>query len=241
MAMCIAPLNGSSGPQLGYVMQQPQTSQVVQAVMSSPCVAGGQPQQVQQVQQQQVMYQTVPQVPTGWPGGMIVCAMPGAQSGVCTFIPAVTTAGQTVCVPIACSTAPVSHTTHYHGHRPHRAKSTGQYNGTVKSFNTSTGFGFIECEELQRLYGKDVFVHRKEVRGLHPGDNVNFDVTIDGTGPRACNVTCRRYRPRQQTVYLEPGPPPARMEPKALSYTVADQPQADCQLQSAASVGLTSV
>lgn len=51
--------------------------------------------------------------------------------------------------------------------------------GTVKFFNTSKGYGFIEPES-----GKDVFVHmtaleRSGLSGLNDGDKVEFTTAID--------------------------------------------------------------
>ena len=60
--------------------------------------------------------------------------------------------------------------------------------GTVKWFNDSKGFGFIEQEN-----GKDIFVHHtaiqaKGFRSLSQGDRVIFEV-VDGTkGPAAEKV-----------------------------------------------------
>ena len=61
--------------------------------------------------------------------------------------------------------------------------------GTVKWFNDSKGFGFIEQEN-----GKDIFVHHtaiqaKGFRSLAQGDRMIFEV-VDGTkGPAAEKVT----------------------------------------------------
>lgn len=61
-------------------------------------------------------------------------------------------------------------------------------NGTVKWFNDSKGFGFIEQEN-----GPDVFVHHSEIQGegfksLAEGARVTFDVTQGQKGPQASNV-----------------------------------------------------
>ena len=61
--------------------------------------------------------------------------------------------------------------------------------GTVKWFNESKGFGFIEQEE-----GKDVFVHYSAIAGsgfktLNEGDNVQFEIVDGPKGPAAANVT----------------------------------------------------
>ena len=61
--------------------------------------------------------------------------------------------------------------------------------GTVKFFNTTKGFGFIEPEEG----GKDVFVHisaveRSGMSTLSEGQKVSFEVEQDDRGPKAVNL-----------------------------------------------------
>ena len=60
--------------------------------------------------------------------------------------------------------------------------------GTVKWFNESKGFGFIEQEN-----GPDVFAHFSAISGsgfktLHEGQQVEFTVTDGQKGPQAENV-----------------------------------------------------
>ncbi|MRR57198.1 MAG: cold-shock protein [Deltaproteobacteria bacterium] len=62
-------------------------------------------------------------------------------------------------------------------------------NGTVKWFNDSKGFGFLEQEN-----GDDVFVHFSAIVGdgfksLSEGDRVTFEVTKGPKGLQAANVT----------------------------------------------------
>jgi cold shock protein len=57
--------------------------------------------------------------------------------------------------------------------------------GTVKWFNASKGFGFI-----QRQSGEDVFVHFSAgYKSLNEGQAVEFEVTRGPKGLQAANVT----------------------------------------------------
>ncbi|HPR65223.1 MAG TPA: cold-shock protein [Thermoanaerobaculia bacterium] len=63
--------------------------------------------------------------------------------------------------------------------------------GTVKWFNNTKGFGFIETSE-----GQDVFVHYSAISGngfksLNEGDLVKFEIQNGPKGPSAVNVTLR--------------------------------------------------
>jgi CspA family cold shock protein len=60
--------------------------------------------------------------------------------------------------------------------------------GTVKWFNASKGFGFIETDE-----GNDVFVHYSAIKtdgykSLDEGARVKFDIVEGNKGPAADNV-----------------------------------------------------
>ena len=60
--------------------------------------------------------------------------------------------------------------------------------GTIKWFNESKGYGFIEHEG-----GSDVFVHYSAIQGdgyktLIEGDIVEFEIEEGEKGPKATNV-----------------------------------------------------
>jgi len=61
--------------------------------------------------------------------------------------------------------------------------------GTVKWFNNSKGYGFIEQDN-----GDELFVHFSGIKGqgfrtLQEGQAVEFNIEQDAKGPRAVDVT----------------------------------------------------
>lgn len=73
------------------------------------------------------------------------------------------------------------------GDKTHKGENK-MVNGTVKWFNYSKGFGFIEQEN-----GEDFFVHFTAIQGdgfksLSEADAVTFDVTSGAKGLQASNV-----------------------------------------------------
>merc|ERR1719491_1073125 len=63
--------------------------------------------------------------------------------------------------------------------------------GFIKSFNATTGFGFIDCPELKELFGRDVFVHGKQFKGGYAvGPAVNFAIVLNKDNhPQAFDIS----------------------------------------------------
>ena len=64
-------------------------------------------------------------------------------------------------------------------------------NGTVKWFNETKGFGFIQPDS-----GPDVFAHFKEIassgfKTLHEGQRVSFSIVEGQKGPSAVNIVAQ--------------------------------------------------
>merc|ERR1719217_1674733 len=62
--------------------------------------------------------------------------------------------------------------------------------GSVKSFDAGLGYGFISCAESFKKHGRDVFVHKDQLRNFLVGDSVAFGVRLNSNGhPQAYNLT----------------------------------------------------
>jgi len=64
------------------------------------------------------------------------------------------------------------------------------YLGTIKSFNLTRGWGFVECSETEAIYGKDILLLKDELAGASviPGQRVSFSVTQGRNGPLATDI-----------------------------------------------------
>jgi len=73
--------------------------------------------------------------------------------------------------------------------------------GTIKSFSTEHGYGFLTGREAMFRYGRDVFLHSKQIGDFQVGDTVTFAVRIE------------KGRPQGYTL---------RPAPKSLAWLAAD-------------------
>merc|ERR1719503_381027 len=65
----------------------------------------------------------------------------------------------------------------------------GRLSGRVKSFNAKQGFGFIECPQIQAMYGRDVFLHKAQIGDLKVGTEITFVVESNKQGmPQARDI-----------------------------------------------------
>jgi cold shock CspA family protein len=73
---------------------------------------------------------------------------------------------------------------------PSGARAAGRHVGTIKSYNATKGFGFVECPEVFARYKRDVFIHKDQIGDTKVGDNVIFTVETNKQGmPQAKEVT----------------------------------------------------
>lgn len=74
-------------------------------------------------------------------------------------------------------------------------QGSGPFEGVVKSIAPKGGsggehtYGFVECEETRKLYGRDVFLHSNQAMELEVGVRVSFEVGLNPRGmPQAHNI-----------------------------------------------------
>merc|ERR1711935_876067 len=64
------------------------------------------------------------------------------------------------------------------------ASSLQRFSGAIKNWNPVKGWGFISSQDTMNVYGKDIFLHKKELYGQEPcaGSAVQFSVQVDQGG-----------------------------------------------------------
>lgn len=67
---------------------------------------------------------------------------------------------------------------------------TQTYTGTVKGFSINSGYGFIESQQMQSFYGKDILFLKTSLGGysVKKGDQVSFSLAQTEKGPNAVNL-----------------------------------------------------
>ena len=73
--------------------------------------------------------------------------------------------------------------------QPLPAVKAERHYGVVKSFNSNSGFGFIECKLSNDKYSRDVFLHKAQAGEIEVGTVVEFAIDINERGmPQAREV-----------------------------------------------------
>eukprot|EP01062_Namystynia_karyoxenos_P043040 TRINITY_DN31502_c0_g2_i2.p1 TRINITY_DN31502_c0_g2~~TRINITY_DN31502_c0_g2_i2.p1 ORF type:complete len:239 (+),score=39.32 TRINITY_DN31502_c0_g2_i2:150-866(+) len=149
-------------------------------------------------------------------------AMPGISQGHCqiALMPAIQQRAQqpVVAAPVFTPVAqPVKPTPQeVSGATP----AVCRWRGTIKSFNKVSGYGFVSSPETQKWYGRDVFLQRKEFKGLNVGDTVEFSVLVSHAGmPQARDVLVvhRAAAAPHHRCSIAPRIPAQRREPHILA------------------------
>lgn len=101
-----------------------------------------------------------------------------------------------------------------------------RFTGTIKSFNPQKGWGFIECEQTQQLYGKDMFVLKNALPGgmANKGDEVTFAVVQEHNGPVAAEVQVLRREGAAPPAFPAGGKGMAQTGPAMMSLPDAGMP-----------------
>lgn len=92
-----------------------------------------------------------------------------------------------------------------HAHkRPRLRAAENHYVGKIVSFNSSKGWGYINCPELLAIYQKDVFLHKDYMAAentFDAQDMVSFSVELSEKGmPQARDIRAVGLRPSQASV-----------------------------------------
>lgn len=79
----------------------------------------------------------------------------------------------------------------YPGFPPPQDLGGGRERGRIKSFNEEKGFGFIDCAKLRDKFGRDVFIHMKQMGDLEVGEDITFICETNKDGmPQARDILC---------------------------------------------------
>lgn len=89
---------------------------------------------------------------------------------------------------------------------PQAPGSAGQlFTGTIKSFSTATGFGFIRSEAAHRIWARDVYVDRAQLGECSVGQQVTFTVELNARcQPQARGLRALRRRYSGSVKFVHP-------------------------------------
>lgn len=88
-----------------------------------------------------------------------------------------------------------------------------RHDGIVQTFNWQKGFGFIFCEELQKVFGEgvNVFVHTMQIGSFQLRDEVTFAVFLNKDGkPQAKDLMRKNIaegEKKSTATFVRPAPP----------------------------------
>mmetsp|Transcript_55240 Transcript_55240/g.131686 ORF Transcript_55240/g.131686 Transcript_55240/m.131686 type:complete len:271 (-) Transcript_55240:113-925(-) len=69
------------------------------------------------------------------------------------------------------------------------AEEGARYVGYIKSFSSRAGYGFISCEETSAMFGRDVFIHKAQLKNHRVNSQVSFEIALNRKGhPQAKDV-----------------------------------------------------
>eukprot|EP00403_Amphidinium_massartii_P008739 CAMPEP_0178417430 /NCGR_PEP_ID=MMETSP0689_2-20121128/24569_1 /TAXON_ID=160604 /ORGANISM="Amphidinium massartii, Strain CS-259" /LENGTH=601 /DNA_ID=CAMNT_0020038793 /DNA_START=85 /DNA_END=1890 /DNA_ORIENTATION=+ len=101
----------------------------------------------------------------------------------------------------------------------------GPYLGTVKSYNSKKGYGFIDCPAARAVYGRDVFIHKAqmgELLGRFVGPGTRLDPKCLHMHVRFSVGSNREGMPQARDVTRVDAPPNSDMASYGLAPSLAD-------------------
>jgi len=89
------------------------------------------------------------------------------------------------------SSSPITISKHEDGSMVPPPPGSSRFQGRIRSYNNTQGFGFIASDQALTVFGhQDVFIHKSQLPAkCQPGCNVEFDVQMSKNKPQARNVT----------------------------------------------------
>jgi CspA family cold shock protein len=96
-----------------------------------------------------------------------------------------------------------------------------KFTGIVKSWNIEKGWGFIYSPETMAVYGKDIFLHRKQLFGQTPATGATLEFSVE-LGEDGRLVATHVNFPKQQQQKAPQRIPPQRIAPPKIHNQAAN-------------------